>query len=151
MREVEGCQTGFIVSLKSGCGRTDYPSTCTYIVTCFIFKFIYGLRWYSYFQRLREIKNLHDNVSPYVFPPSLASAFPGMLYGCNVPSLSLAEGMRMQGKTLQWFEQQRNLIILSRTIAAYWFLKGAGIGLAPLTPGTLLLKTTTLKAYRFWI
>lgn len=104
-----------------------------------------ALRWYSYFQRLREIKNLQDNVSPCVFPTSPASAFPGMFYGCNVPSLPLAEGIRMQGKALQWFEQQKNLIILSRTIAAYWFLKGAWIGLAPLTPGTLLLKTTTLK------
>lgn len=110
------------------------------------------LRWYSYFHRLREIKNLLENVSPYVFPPSLASAFPGMLYGCNVPSLPLAEGIGMQGKTLQWFEQQRNLIILSSTVLLpTGSFKGAGIALAPLTPGTLLLKTTTLKAYKFWV
>lgn len=42
VREVEGCQTGFIVSLKSGGGSTGYPTACTYIVTCFVFKFICG-------------------------------------------------------------------------------------------------------------
>lgn len=75
MREEQCCQGDFIASSNSCFITPGYLSGlclyCAMILSLFI-----ALTWYSYFQGLREIKNLQSSGSPHVLAPLPAPVLP---------------------------------------------------------------------------